>query len=152
MQRLGMIALACATLAACEPVPTDQAAPWTPPPPPERLGDAQWQLATLAGEDATSLIRLQLSGSFIDGQGPCNSIQGNYLGTGPIFRVETVVTTRATCPEIEYEQDFIQTLLTARSGQIEDRTLTLLDEGGAAVMTFDAFYPDAPVEDAPDPT
>lgn len=145
MRHIWSAALLCAGLVACEPVPPVEA-PYVPPPPPERLGDAQWELTTLAGDPATSLVRLQLSGSFIDGEGPCNSIQGNYLGTGPIFRVETVVTTRATCPEVGFEQDFIQTLLTARSAVIEGRGLTLLGEDRAPVMTFDAYYPDAPTE------
>ena len=128
-------------LMACEPGGNLFA---TPPPPPEQIGDADWSLASFKGARMDEMFTADFSGGFIAGEGPCNRITGNYLGTGDVFLVETVVSTRRSCPDLPLEQEIIETLLTVTSATVEDGVLFFSTEDGTRVMSFLPVYPEPP--------
>ena len=57
---------------------------------PTAISDVDWTLTVLNNRVVGRVMEVDLSGGQIDGMGPCQSIRGNYFGTGPIFVVETI--------------------------------------------------------------
>ncbi|MEL6126580.1 MAG: META domain-containing protein [Pseudomonadota bacterium] len=139
--RFAVFTCGLAVLAACEPAALVKA----PPPPPEQIGDVDWTLVGFRGSRVPdgSFIA-DLSGGFIAGEGPCNRINGNYLGTGEVFLVETVVTTKSTCDGLTLEQDIIEALLLIEAARVDNGVLFLFDENDSPIMSFLPYYP--PVE------
>ncbi|MGB0498494.1 MAG: META domain-containing protein [Rubricella sp.] len=135
MFKSASILLAAVALSACT-LETTSLAPSAPMPTPTRLHETPWQLAVINGRQVEDALVVDMSGNFISGEAPCNHINGNYLGTGPILRFETIVTTRATCDRIDLEREIIDGLLAARSGEITNGVLTIRDESGTDLMTL----------------
>ncbi|MEL6677784.1 MAG: META domain-containing protein [Pseudomonadota bacterium] len=144
--RFAVFAGVAALLAACAPTDITKA----PPPPPEQIGDVDWRLVGFRGSRVPEEAFIaDLSGGFISGDGPCNRINGNYLGTGEVFLVETVVTTRSTCDDLDLEKQIIEGLLSVEAARVDDGVLFLFDENDSPIMSFLPYYPPAEPETAP---
>lgn len=131
MRRFGLIAFVC-LLAACGDAPTETRAT---PKVVSEIGDTEWRLATLEGAEVpVSNVVMKIAGGFISGTAPCNTVNANYLGELPDFRVELLVTTKSSCDEIALEQAILRTMIEARKAVVVDSRLTLTTEDGRTMV------------------
>ncbi|MEM9049973.1 MAG: META domain-containing protein [Pseudomonadota bacterium] len=108
-------------LAACDASP-----PEPEKPPITKLGDTPWRLAMLDGEAVGSVeFVLNISGGFISGTGPCNTISADYQGQAPDFVIGTLITTRAVCDRLGFERKVVAALANATRAMIADERLTI---------------------------
>jgi heat shock protein HslJ len=99
------------------------------------IGDAPWRLVSVNGEAVEDeRIVLKIAGGFISGQGPCNTINANYIGEAPDFAVETIVTTKMFCEQIGLENRMVEGLLDARRAVVEGGRLTMTGEDSAELV------------------
>lgn len=146
---LALVALAGCTTepeplaeAPAEPVIEEPAAPPPPPPPtPERLEDATWQITHVDGVPTPNRVVLDIAGQFISGEGPCNRLSGNYLGTGPIFDVQLITSTSRPCGVQAFEERVMLRLLEAKSAEIDlDGTLRIMSSDQQITLQFQPYY------------
>ncbi|MEL6584621.1 MAG: META domain-containing protein [Pseudomonadota bacterium] len=116
-------------------------APPPPPPPPERLEDATWQITHVDGLPTQNRVVLDIAGQFISGDGPCNRLTGNYLGTGPIFDVQLITSTSRPCGVQAFEEQVMLRLLEANSAEIDlDGTLRIMSPAEQVTLQFQPYY------------
>ncbi len=104
---------------------------------PLAIGEVDWSLAVLNGRLVGRVMEVNLGGGRISGDGPCQGIDGNYLGTGDIFVVETFIVPRLPgCERATIQEEIAAAMLTARSALIEDGVLVMRDQQGRILMEF----------------
>ncbi|QPH54422.1 META domain-containing protein [Pontivivens ytuae] len=104
---------------------------------PLAIGEVDWSLAVLNGRLVGRVMEVNLGGGRISGDGPCQGIDGNYLGTGDIFVVETFIVPRLPgCERATIQEEIATAMLSARSALIEDGVLVMRDERGRVLMEF----------------
>lgn len=117
-------------LAGCGPATTESETP-----PVAAVGDAPWRLASVDGEDVGTVdVVLSIAGGFISGQGPCNTINANYIGVPPEFAIETLITTKVSCPRLGLENRIVSGLVNASSAVVENERLTISGEGSPVLV------------------
>lgn len=121
---------------------------------PRSIGDVDWSLAVLNGRLVGRVMEVNLGGGVISGDGPCQGLRGNYLGTGDIFVVETfIVPNMPECTRRPIQTEIADAMLVARSARIEDATLILRDIDGQVLLEFipiDITQPAEPLIETPD--
>lgn len=126
-----LVALAPLALAACAAAPAPETAPADPP-----GFDGRWTLAAIDGAPAATPITLTVAGDLASGIAPCNSYRAAFVVEGAALTVSTLAATRRACPALEREQDYFAALLSARAVRRETGRMTVLDETGAARLSF----------------
>lgn len=122
MRALGLAGLAL-TLAACAPQPGTQP---TAPVVIDDIGDTPWQLVSIGStEVGPPPVVLNIAGGFINGRGPCNQINANYLGTAPAFKVEVMTSTKMICDRQGLEMEMISAMMGADTARVADGILTI---------------------------
>lgn len=101
------------------------------------LGDTPWKLVAVNGEDVRAEgVVLDIAGGFLSGKGPCNTINANYEGQIPEFRIGTLITTRMICDRLGLENRIVLGLQDARRATIENGRLTISGDG-SPVLVFE---------------
>lgn len=117
-------------LAACGEAPVEDT-----PRSVNAVGDATWKLVEMNGADpGHDGILLRIAGGFLNGQGPCNTINANYVGEAPAFEIETLITTKMVCDRLGLENRVVEALLGARRAVVANGRLTLSGEGSATLV------------------
>ncbi|MZR64288.1 META domain-containing protein [Alcanivorax sp. DP30] len=82
--------------------------------------------------------------TFTDGQargnGGCNGFQGGYQQEEAVLRFQSLTSTEMACPALETEQAFHEALNQTDHYRIEGELLTLFDDKGEPVASFQALY------------
>jgi heat shock protein HslJ len=140
----GILAAGLTTLAGCSlmsPPPAAIARAASVP-----LLNTHWRLAMLddeiidnpAGERDVHLT-LQSSNNAVTGNSGCNRMFGRYVLENDMLKFDGLGGTKMFCEaRMELEQRFTNALMATIRWKISGRSLTLLDETGKAVATFDA--------------
>ncbi len=81
-------------------------------------------------------VTLLFSPSGVSGQGPCSAFAGPFLEDGQSIVIGPLESSRASCPDLELENELLSDLQAARSYAIEAGDLVLLDEQGAPIRRF----------------
>ncbi|GIX12095.1 MAG: hypothetical protein KatS3mg118_0054 [Paracoccaceae bacterium] len=124
-------ALLALALAACDMAPQTAG----PAQPIEAIGDTPWKLASIDGEPVAPVeIMLNISGGFISGTGPCNTINANYVGEVPEFRIETLITTKLSCDRLGLENRVIEALMQADRAEIAGSRLTIRGDASPVLI------------------
>jgi len=125
IRRVPILVLSILVLAACDGFSVPYLSAET-----QARNDRSWKLIELRGEGVGSAgIVFDISGGFINGTGPCNTINANYVGEAPDFQVQTLITTKRACAGLALEQRLIEALKAARSMTRRDGRLVLSAEG-----------------------
>jgi len=123
-----LAALAALALAGCA----------TPPPPaaaPSAEG-ATWMLSRLGEEAVTAPVSFTVTGERVAGFGPCNRYFGAYRRDGAALSVGPIAATRRACADLALEERYFAALTDVTGAAVEGDTLTLRDDGGAALMVL----------------
>lgn len=102
-----------------------------------------WRLSSLGGEDAdagiTSTLTFDDDGN-VSGNGGCNRFGGPATFDGAKLKFGDLFSSMMACeePKMKQEAAFLAALEKTASYTVEDGTLTLLDQAGAAVATLTA--------------
>ncbi|RED14167.1 hypothetical protein [Pontivivens insulae] len=124
------------TPSEAEPAPVLAARPLAP----RTIGEVDWSLAVLNGRLVGRVMEVNLGGGVLSGDGPCQSMRGNYLGTGDIFVLETfIVPNMPTCERRAIQTEIADAMLLTRSARIEDGTLLMRDLQGRVLLEFIAI-------------
>lgn len=144
--RLFALAAIFAGLPACaaEPAPAKLTpAPATASLP--ALEGTHWKLtqlngqAPLAGTNQQAYIQLDAGAQRVSGTGGCNRLMGGYTSAGETISFTQLAGTKMACPVGMEQDDAMSAALTkAKSFKISGDTLTLSDENGATLATFQA--------------
>lgn len=108
------------------------------------LSGTSWRLTEVDATPVSVNAELHFDGAsgFAGGQGPCNSYGGEYSHSdGQRFRMDNIFATRASCPDIDLEQAYIEALKKAGAYEITKNfsDLALLDRNGNTIARFKAF-------------
>lgn len=132
LQRLLLILLALAVLAACT-APGGRA---------PSLQDTQWRVTQIAGQAVPAerevTLTFQPDGT-ASGRGPCNGYYAEYRQTGTALTFRMLASTMMYCDTpgvMEMERVFIHAMEQVRSFQLQDQTLTLLDDRAQPVLVL----------------
>lgn len=110
------------------------------------LLDTHWRLTRLGeriidnpvGANAVH-IRLQSENTSVTGNSGCNRLFGRYALENEMLKFDGLGGTKMFCEaRMELEQSFTNALMSVMSWKIAGTTLSLLDERGTAVVTFEA--------------
>ncbi|MCU0312726.1 MAG: META domain-containing protein [Solirubrobacteraceae bacterium] len=148
MPRLALLPLVLAGLAAAlAGCGGDDGGPAAPVPPALPLEETAWLLdadtlgVSGAGE-VVSWIRFGADGE-VTGEDGCNRFTGGYEVDGENLRLGALASTRRACagPADEVARRVTERLEAVRIQTIEDRTLRLRDEEGAALLVYAGSAP-----------
>jgi heat shock protein HslJ len=110
------------------------------------LLDTHWRV-TLIGEEVIDNpsgerdvhITLQSTNNAVTGDSGCNRMFGHYALENDMLKFDGLGGTKMFCEaRMELEQKFTNALMATMRWKIAGRTLTLLDESGKGVATFEA--------------
>lgn len=113
-------------MTACDPVPTEPAAPID-------LAGSEWS----PGEGSKAFVAFKSEGKVI-GSGGCNNFNGNYTQDGATVQIGPLATTRKMCPPdiMNMEITLLTALSKARTIETTHLNLTLMDENGIQIMNL----------------
>lgn len=121
------------------------------------LEGTQWKLEQMEGIPAEAITReadfftltFNAADTMVNGRTNCNRFFGRYALNGNELEFDNMGMTRMACPEMEYENAFVEMLNGVDGYAIEGETLTLLGNG-KALATFKAQSAAVPTtQDAP---
>jgi len=72
----------------------------------------------------------------VAGFGPCNRYFGAYRRDGAALSVGPIAATRRACADLALEERYFAALTDVTGAAVEGDTLTLRDDGGAALMVL----------------
>ncbi|MCV6595857.1 MAG: META domain-containing protein [Mangrovicoccus sp.] len=94
-----------------------------------------WQLQNLDGQAVNIPITLELgTDGTVSGKGPCNSYNSSNSAQLPGFELGPLASTRMACEHLELEGTYFAALITMRTAEIIDDTLTLRSLNGAQLL------------------
>ncbi len=128
-----LLALAALGLAGCAAAPP----PAAPPAAATVTEGATWMLSRLGDEAVTAPVSFTVKGERVEGVGPCNLYFGAFRRDGAALSVGPIAATRRACPDLALEERYFAALTDVTAARVEGDTLTLRDDGGAAVMMLD---------------
>jgi heat shock protein HslJ len=114
------------------------------------LEDTSWGLVSYSDGDGGTVEvpdEVAATARFVDGSvsgsGGCNRFSGPYLLDGDELSIGPVASTMMACggPQADVEQAYFLALDATASYRTDASSLTLLDEAGQAVLTFDVVEP-----------
>jgi heat shock protein HslJ len=148
MPRLVLLPLVLAGLAAAlAGCGGDDGGPAAPVPPALPLEGSSWlldadSLGVAGAEDVVSWIRFGADGT-VTGEDGCNRFTGSYRRNGDALLLSPLAGTRRACtgPAEEVARRVTERLEAVRVQTIEDRTLRLRDEEGAALLVYQGSAP-----------
>ena len=109
------------------------------------LEGTYWKLSSMAGipseaiavSDAAFTLRFDASDAMVNGRTNCNGFFGGYAVKGGSLEFSDMGMTRMACPDMEYEQLFVEMLDAVDGYSIEGSKLVLSDDG-EVVAVFQA--------------
>ncbi|WP_342665583.1 META domain-containing protein [Leisingera aquimarina] len=100
--------------------------------------DKTWRLSSIDNAAFPAIARLAFpEPGKITGHTPCNSFQGAQTAPYPWFSAEAFTVTRAACPELALETEFLQSLQTMTLAEVSGDVL-ILSNGQGREMLFTA--------------
>lgn len=97
--------------------------------------DKVWQLQSIDGAEFSASASLTFpEPGVIAGRAPCNSFRGRQSAPYPWFAAEALAATRAACPELEAEADFLQALGEMTLAEVTGDVLILSNDQGREML------------------
>ena len=96
--------------------------------------------AAIDGEEDFFTLQFNAADTLVAGRTNCNRFFGRYDLNGRTLKFENMAMTRMACPEMEYEEAFVQMLNGVDAYEIKGEALKLLD-GEQVVAEFRATDP-----------
>jgi putative lipoprotein len=112
------------------------------------LTNTYWKLMTLNGEpaklganDKEVYFQMMEQDNAVRGFGGCNRYKGSYSFDENGLNLSPLASTMMACPEgMELEQQYHQALASMTSVAVDGETLTMKNEAGDVVATFESRY------------
>lgn len=97
--------------------------------------DTTWRLETVAGEDVTAEVTLQIAADgTVSGNASCNQYTGQNTAVLPEFALGPVAVTRMACPDMTTEAAYLAALALVTRAEMDDGRLVLSDADGSQMV------------------
>ena len=107
------------------------------------ITDVAWRLSSINGSEPDQtpepiILNLDALNLTASGFGGCNRYTGSFEQNGEAFSFGPVAATKMFCENTQSVEDaFFASLSDVRSAVVEDSTLTMYDENGTAILSFE---------------
>lgn len=97
--------------------------------------DRIWKLVELDGQRVGSPTTLTFpSRGRVAGEGPCNGYSADMLAPYPWFETASIVRTSKTCPDLAFEDRYIEALTGMTQSEVSGSTLVLRNDAGREIV------------------